>query len=78
MEKLRNYTDLAVEIKSLWNLDRVKIVPIIIGATGIIHKGLNDDVEKLGLNDNKFDMREAQKITLLGTAHIVRSFFNIA
>ena len=78
IEKIRNYTDLAVEIKTLWNLNNVRIVPIIIGATGVIHKGLDDDVEKLGLINNKLDYREAQKITLLGTAHIVRSFFNIA
>ena len=78
MEKVRNYTDLAIEMKTLWNLNSVKIVPIIIGATGVIHKGLSDDIEKLGLIENKFDLREAQKIVLLGTVHVVRSFFNIA
>ena len=78
MEKVRNYTDLAIELKTLWNLNSVKLVPIIIGATGVIHKGLSDDVEKLGLIKNKFDIREAQKIVLLGTERVVRSFFNIA
>ena len=56
----------------------MKIVPIVIGATGVIHKNLESDVEKLKLKNNKFNIREAQKITLLGTAHIVRSFLNIA
>ena len=65
-------------MKTLWNLNSVKIVPIIIGATGVIHKGLSDDIEKLGLIENEFDLREAQKIVLLGTVHVVRSFFNIA
>ncbi|XP_066912330.1 uncharacterized protein [Clytia hemisphaerica] len=78
IEKIRNYTDLAVELKTLWNLNKVKIVPIIIGATGVIHKGLSDDVGNLGLTENKFNISEAQKITLLGTAHVVRSFFTLA
>ncbi|XP_066932175.1 uncharacterized protein [Clytia hemisphaerica] len=78
IEKIRNYTDLAVELKTLWNLNKVKIVPIIIGATGVIHKGLSDDIGNLGLTQNKFNISEAQKITLLGTAHVVRSFFTLA
>ena len=78
LEKIRNYTDLSVELKTLWGLNKVKIVPVIIGATGIIHNGLNEDVKRLELNTFKFDIREAQKVALLGTAHIVRSFFNIA
>ena len=78
IEKIRNYTDLAIELKTLWNLKNVKIVPIIIGTTGVIHKGLSDDVGKLNLKNNRFDFREAQKISLLGTAHIIRSFFNMS
>ena len=73
-EKLRNYVDLAIELKELWNLDQVKIIPIIIGATGLIHTKFEDDVKRLNI---KINIREAQKITLLGTARIVRTFFQM-
>ena len=77
LEKLRNYTDLAVEIKTLWNLTKVDIVPIVIGATGVFHKEFERDTERLGLNGNlKYSL--CQKIILLGTAHIVRAFMEIA
>jgi len=77
LDKIRNYTDLANEIKTLWGLRKVDIIPIVIGATGMIYHGLNDDLEKIGI-ENEFDKAWAQKIVLLGTAHIVRSFLNIA
>lgn len=77
LEKLRKYTDLAVEIKTLWNLNKVDVVPFIIGATGVYYKGFDKDIEKLGLNGQlKHDV--CQKIILLGTAHIVRAFMQIA
>jgi hypothetical protein len=35
-EKIQNYLPLAEEIKSVWKLNSVTIVPIIISATGVI------------------------------------------
>ena len=46
------------------------IIPVIIGATGIIHKNFGDINNKLGVS---LDIREAQKI--LGTVNICRTFF---
>ena len=77
LEKIRNYTDLSTEIKTLWRLSKVQITPIIIGAMGCMFKQFDKDIERLKLESHKFDKFEAQKITLLGTAHIVRSFFQI-
>ena len=36
LEKIRNYTDLSVELKTLWGLNKVKIVPVIIGAMQLV------------------------------------------
>ena len=47
--------------------------PVIVGATGVMHSGFDNDIEKLDLDE--FGKFQAQKITLLGTSHIVRSFF---
>ena len=77
MEKIRRYIDLAVEIKTLWELRKVDVVPIVIGATGMIHNGFNEDLQKIGIH-HEFDKRLAQKIVLLATARIVRGFLQIA
>ena len=36
LEKIEKYTDLGIEIKELWNMQRVDIVPIVIGYTGVV------------------------------------------
>ena len=78
LDKIRAYSDLAVEIKTLWRLTKVDIVPVIVGATGVMHCGFDNDIEKLDLKRMKFDKFQAQKITLLGTSHIVQSVSQIA
>ena len=45
-EKKDKYLDLARELKKLWNM-KVTIVPIVIGAFGIITKGLLKGLEDL-------------------------------
>ena len=63
---------MAIEINSMWQLDNVVIVPIIIGATGLIHKQFINNTNKL---DVKLNISEMQKAVLLGTSYIVRRFF---
>ena len=45
--------------------------------TPVIYKKIDNEISKLGLMNHKFWVEEAQKIALLGTAHIVRSFLKI-
>ena len=78
LDKIRAYSNLAVEIKTLWRLTKVDVVPVIVGATGVMHSGFDNDIEKVDLKRMKFDKFQAQKITLLGTSHIVQSFSQIA
>ena len=49
LDKLRAYTDLSVEIKTLWNLTKVQIIPIIIEASGTFYNGFDGDIKKLSL-----------------------------
>ena len=44
---------------------------------GTFYKKFNDDISKLGLTTHKCRVKEAQKIVLLGTAHIVGTFLQI-
>ncbi|XP_066928605.1 uncharacterized protein [Clytia hemisphaerica] len=77
IDKIRKYTDLAIELKAMWNLDKVEIVPFVIGATGVFYKEFDKDIEKLELN-GMLRHEMCQKIILLGTAHIVRAFMQIS
>lgn len=73
-EKIEKYNDLCYEIKELWNVNEVKTVPIIVGATGIIHQKFDKSIyETIGIIVNT---REIQKIILLGTANITRYFLS--
>ena len=71
-EKLSKYSDLKMECRKMWNMD-IEIVPIVIGATGVVHRGLLRYIDKLS-GDIRFEM--LQKIVLLGTAHILRKLLN--
>ena len=68
MEKLSKYKDLEIEIERMWGL-KATIVPVIIGALGLIRKGIQNFTDKIPGN---IKVIELQKIVLLGTAHILR------
>ena len=74
-EKLQNYTDLSIELKTIWNLNSVEIIPIIIGTTGVIYNGIKDELQKLHIF---IDLKVLQRITLLGTAYVWRRFCELA
>ena len=73
-EKMAKYEELAFQLKSIWKLERVVIVPIIISAEGVISKKTTKNIEKLAVNKNI--LRVGQKAVLLQTCHIVRKFLN--
>ena len=68
-EKIDNYTALRQEVKKIWNLSQVVVVPVVIGALGVRSKRLKDSLEMLNI---KSSIKLLQKAALLGTAKIVR------
>jgi hypothetical protein len=52
----------------MWNV-KTRVIPVIIGATGIISKSFTKHVSTVPGNH---DVRELQKTAILGTAHILR------
>ena len=55
----------------------MEIIPIVVGCTGTFYKEYEKDLKKIDIVDD-FKTSVAQKIVLLGTAHIVHAFMNIA
>ena len=68
-EKVKKYQDLKREIRRLWKLKKVEVVPVVIGALGSVTKGFDRWIEKLGIT---FSVGVVQKTALLGTARILR------
>jgi hypothetical protein len=62
------YNSLCIEIKRMWNMNCM-IIPVIIGATGIVTKGLKKNLEAI---PGKHSTDSVQNTAVLGTSHIIR------
>ena len=62
------YKSLCIEIQRMWNL-KCTIVPVIIGATGIVTRSLKKNLETV---PGKHSIDSLQKTAVLGTSHIIR------
>jgi hypothetical protein len=67
-EKKLNYKNLSIEIRRMWNM-KCFVIPVIIGATGIVSKSLQKYLETI-LGQHSID--SLQKTAILGTSHIIR------
>ena len=67
-EKKLKYKSLCIEIKRMWNL-KCTIIPITIGATGIVTRSLRKKLEAV---PGKHSIDSLQKKAILGTSHIIR------
>ena len=68
-EKVEKYQDLRREIEILWGMKKTEVIPIVVGALGMISKKLEIWIKKIGIN---IRTETLQKSTLLGTARILR------
>jgi len=66
--KKLKYKSLCIEIQRTWNL-KCTIIPIIIGATGIVKRSLRKNLEAV---PGKHSVDSLQKTAGLGTSHIIR------
>lgn len=69
-EKISKYIPLADEIRKMWGVSKVTVIPIIIGATGEIPNALHKSISDLGLETDLYVLM--QKSVVLDTCSIVR------
>jgi hypothetical protein len=62
-ERKLKYKSSGIEIKRMWNL-KCTIIPVIIGATGIVTKSLSKNPEAI---TGKYSIDSVQKTAILGT-----------
>jgi hypothetical protein len=67
-EKKLKCESLVIEIQLMWNL-QFTIIPVIIGATGIVMRSLRKHLEYI---PGKHSIGSLQKIAVLGKSHIIR------
>ena len=73
-EKILKYQDLKREIKKNWNLRKVTIVPVVIGALGTITINFRKHLDAVHCN---LSISNLQKTALLGSARILRMVLDI-
>ena len=74
MEKIEKYQNLKIELKRLWSLKKVAVLPVVVGALGCISKGFSGWLDTLGI---KLNVGMVQKSVLLGTARILRTILDM-
>ena len=58
-EKELKYQTLKYEIRRMWNVQDVIVIPVVIGATGVIKKSLNDNLQKLPIQISTIELAMA-------------------
>jgi hypothetical protein len=67
-EKKLKYKNLSIEIQRMWNMICF-VIPVIIGATGIVSKSLQKYLETI---PGQHSIYSLQKTAILRTSHIIR------
>jgi 23S rRNA pseudoU1915 N3-methylase RlmH len=68
-EKKLKYKSLSIEIQRMWNL-KCTIIPVIIGATGIVTRRLKKNLEAVP-GKHSIDSLQKTAIGLLGTSQVI-------
>jgi len=71
IEKIGKYKPLKDEVARLWNMQKMIVIPIIVGALGVISNRFEKFVMEAGIQNR---IEHVQKTALLGTARIFRLF----
>ena len=74
IEKIETYQNLKRELKRLWSLKKVEVVPMVVGALGCISKGFSG---WMGTHGIKLNVGMVQKSVLLGTTRILRKVLDM-
>ena len=73
MEKKSKYKDLELEIQRMWHMKTIVIL-VVVGAFGIIRKGMVENIKKVS---ETASVTEIQKISMLGSAQILRKVCSV-
>ena len=75
--KKDNYLPLAAELKRLYDDYTFEVIPVVLGATGLVTSHLGEALKKIGVTNVPEVTTQCQKAALLGTLKIVKSFMKM-
>ena len=73
VEKKSKYKDLELEIQRMCHMKTI-VIPVVVDALGTVNKGMVENIEKASKIAN---VKEIQKICMLGSARILRKMLRI-
>ena len=73
-EKIQKYQELRRELARIWNLRKVTVVPIVIGALGGVTEKLPDHLAKL---TKRLNVAQLQKSVLFSSTNILRTVLDM-
>ena len=68
-EKVNKYQDLKHDLRGTWDLEQIEIIPIIVGATGLVKNNLKDNLDNI---PGKPLLPEVQLSAVKGTISIIK------
>ena len=68
-QKNMKYTELATEIKKMWHCNDAEIIPVVLGATGLIKKSLQLNLNRL---PTKVTVAELQREAIKGSCIVFK------
>ena len=68
-EKVNKYQDLKHDLRDTWDLEEIEIIPVIVGATGLVKSNLSDHLENIPGNPQ---LPEVQLSAIKGTISIIK------
>ena len=74
LEKVEKYQLLKDEIAKVWQIRKVIVVPVVIGALGAVSVNFKEYMRRIGV---KVRLAVIQKTALLGTAKILRKVLSL-
>jgi len=71
--KKSKYKDLELEIQRMWQM-KTEVIPVVVGALATIKKGMVENIKRVSERAN---VTETQKISMLGSAQMLRKVLNL-
>ena len=68
-EKMNKYQDLKNDLRQTWELNEIDIIPVIVGATGVVKNNLKSN---LALIPGKPSIEEVQMCAVTSTVSIIK------
>ena len=68
-EKKNKYQDLKHDLRDTWDLEEIEIIPVIVGATGLVKKNLQEHLRNI---PGQPQLPEIQLSAIKGTVSIIK------